>query len=118
MASMNLFYSQTASPGNGVYLTSKAENGGASYSYTGIRKVSLSLSGGYSSLSSLGQGIQPYRGATAGAGMTYTLPYSLHLVARYDYRYQEIESLIYKHTGYRVSLGITYSPGKVPLSLW
>jgi len=118
MASMNLFYSQTASPGNGVYLTSKAENGGASYSYTGIRKVSLSLSGGYSSLSSLGQGIQPYRGATAGAGMTYTLPYSLHLVARYDYRYQEIESLIFKHTGYRVSLGITYSPGKVPLSLW
>jgi hypothetical protein len=117
-ASLSFSYSQTVSPGNGVYLTSKAENGGASYGYNGIRKVSLSVSGGYSALSSLGQGIAPYRGANGGAGMTYTMPYSLHLTARYDYRYQAIESLIYKHTGYAVSLGVAYSPGKVPLSLW
>ncbi len=39
-------------------------------------------------LSSLGQGIPPYRPCTGGAGITYTLPWSLHLVARYDYRYQ------------------------------
>jgi hypothetical protein len=117
-ASLNFYYSQMVSPGNGVYLTSRTQTGGAGYSYTGIRKVNLSVSGGYNSLASLGQGIQPYRGGNAGGGMTYTLPYSLHLVARYDYRYQEIESLIYKHTGYRVSLGVTFSPGKVPLSLW
>lgn len=117
-ASLDFYYAQQVSPGNGVYLTSKSDSGGASYSYSGIRKVNLSVAGGYNSLSSLGQGIQPYRGGNAGAGMTYSLPYSLHMVARYDYRYQEIESLIYKHTGYRVSLGITYSPGKVPLSLW
>jgi len=117
-ASLNFSYAQTVSPGNGVYLTSKTENGGASYSYSGIRKVNLSLAGGYSSLASLGQGIQPYRGGNAGAGITYTMPYSLHLVGRYDYRYQAIEDLIYKHTGYRVSMGITYSPGRVPLSLW
>jgi hypothetical protein len=117
-ASMNFAYAQTVSPGNGVYLTSKSETGAATYSYSGIRKVNLSVAGGYNSLSSLGQGIQPYRGAIAGGGMTYTLPYSLHLVARYDYRYQEIESLTYKHTGYRVTLGVMFSPGKVPLSLW
>jgi hypothetical protein len=39
-------------------------------------------------------------------------------VGRYDYRYQQIEDLLYKHTGYRVSMGLTFSPGKVPLSLW
>jgi hypothetical protein len=117
-ASLNFYYSQLVVPGNGVYLTSKSENGGASYSYTGIRKVNLSISGGYNSLESIGQSIQPYRSGTAGAGFTYTLPYSLHFVSRYDYRYQAIEDLTYKHTGYRVAVGLSFSPGKVPLSLW
>ena len=117
-SSLNLFYGDTTSPGNGVYLTSRVDNGGASYSYTGIRKVNFSVSGGYNSLSSIGQGIAPYRTGVGGAGLTYTLPKSLHLVTRYDYRYQEIENLTYKHTGYRVTIGLTYSPGNVPLSLW
>ncbi len=117
-ANMNFFYGQSVVPGNGVYLTSKNDNGGASYSYTGIRKVNLSVSGGYGSLQSLGQGIAPYRTGFAGAGFTYSLPWSLHFVSRYDYRYQEIESLTYKHTGYRVTVGVSYSPGHVPLSLW
>lgn len=117
-ASMNFHYSQSVVPGNGVYLTSKADDGGASYSYTGIRKFDITISGAYDSLNSIGQSIKPYRTGTGGAGLTYTLPWSLHAVARYDYRYQEIESLIYKHTGYRATLGLTWSPGKVPLSLW
>jgi hypothetical protein len=117
-ASLAFGYEKATSPGNGVYLTSKTENGSASYSYTGIRKASIGVSGGYYSLSSLGQGIQPYRSANAGAGFTYTLPYSLHFVARYDYRYQAIENLTYKHTGYRATIGISFSPGNVPLSLW
>ncbi len=117
-AGLNFYYRQSVSPGNGVYLTSKDQGGGANYSYTGIRKVNLNISGGYDSLSSLGQGIQPYRTANGGAGLTYTLPYQLHIVGRYDYRYQEIESFFYKHTGYRATLGLTWSPGKVPLSFW
>ncbi len=117
-AALTFFYSQSVVPGNGVYLTSKNQNGLAQYSYTGIRKLNLSVSGGYNSLSSLGQGIQPYRTATAGAGLTYSLPLYLHLVARYDYRYQAIEDLAYKNNGYRVTLGLTYSPSKLPLSLW
>jgi hypothetical protein len=117
-ASLNFNYGRTVSPGNGVYLTSRSESGGASYSYTGIRRASISLSGGYTTLDSIGQGIKPYRSANAGGGFTYTLPYSLHFNARYDYRYQAIEDFTYKHFGYRASIGLTYSPGKVPLSLW
>jgi hypothetical protein len=117
-ANLSFSYSREVSPGNGVYLTSRSDSGIASYSYTGIRKVNLSVSGGYTTLASLGQGIQPYKSATAGAGMTYTLPYSLHFTARYDYRYQAIEDLIFKHFGYRATIGLTFSPGKVPLSLW
>jgi hypothetical protein len=117
-ASLNFAYSQSVVPGNGVYLTSKNDLGSATYSYTGIHKVNLSVMGGYNSLTSLGEGLQPYRTADGGAGLTYSLPWSLHFVARYDYRYQQIEDLVYKHTGYRVSAGLTFSPGKMPLSLW
>jgi hypothetical protein len=117
-ANLIFSYGQTVTPGNGVYLTSRSSTGTVGYSYTGIRKVNLSLGGGYSNLASLGQGIPPYRAFNGGGGITYSLPWSLHFVARYDYRYQQIEDLVYKHTGYRATIGITYSPGKVPLSLW
>jgi hypothetical protein len=117
-ASLTFSYGRSVVPGNGVYLTSKSESGGGVYSYTGIRKANFSVGGGYNSLDSLGQGIQPYRSGYGGAGFTYALPKSLHLVARYDYRYQAIENLLYKHTGYRATVGLTFSPGKVPLSLW
>jgi hypothetical protein len=117
-ANLTFSYGQSVAPGNGVYLTSKSDNGIASYSYTGIRKLNLGISGGYSSLNALGQGIAPYRTAFGGAGFSYSLPKALHLIARYDYRYQEIESFTYKHTGNRVTLGLSFSPGTLPLSLW
>jgi hypothetical protein len=117
-SSLSFYYGRTVSPGNGVYLTSRNESAGATYSYTGIRKASMSVSGGYSRLDSLGQGIQPYRTWNGGAGFSYSLPWALYFVSRYDYRYQQIESFSYKHTGYRALIGLSFSPGKVPLSLW
>jgi hypothetical protein len=117
-SNLSFSFAQTVSPGNGVYLTSKTQTGSAGYSYTAIRKLSLSVNGGYNSLSSLGQGIAPYRGASGGGGLTYSLPWSLHAIARYDYRYQAIENFSYKHTGYLVTIGLSYSPGHLPLSLW
>jgi hypothetical protein len=117
-SNLNFYYGRTVVPGNGVYLTSKSDSGGANYSYSGIRKVNLSLSGGYNTLDSLGQGIQPYKTYNFGGGITYTLPYSLHAVARYEFRDSQIEEFVYKHTGYRATVGLSFSPGKVPLSLW
>jgi hypothetical protein len=117
-SSLSFGFAQTVTPGNGVYLTSRTQAGTVGYSYTANRKLSLSAGGGYNALSSLGQGIAPYRGANGGGGMTYSLPWSLHAVARYDYRYQAIENFSYKHTGYAISLGLSYSPGHLPLSLW
>jgi hypothetical protein len=115
---INFTLSQAVTPGNGVYLTSKNQTASLGYSYTGIRKVSLSLSGGYNRLNSLGPGIAPYQSANGGAGASYSLPWSLHVTARYDYRYQAVQALTFKNTGYMASLGLTYSPGHVPLSLW
>ncbi len=117
-ANLSFRYERSVLPGNGVYLTSRSENGVAEYSYTGVRKVSLGINGGYASLTSLGQGIAPYRTFIAGASFTYNLTHALHAVARYDVRDQEIELAGYRRTSYRATIGIAFSPGTLPLSLW
>ncbi len=110
--------SKTVVPGNGLYLTSRATIAGANYSYTGIRKWNFGISGGYSQLDSIGQNIQPYSGLTGGAGFTYAIMRSLQLVARYDLRHQDIDYYGFRRTSYRAMLGISFSPGTIPLSLW
>lgn len=117
-ASLNFSYSQGAAPGNGVYLASRSQQGNAAYSYTGIRKTSLSLSGGYWSLSSLGQSLPPYHAYTGSAGATYSITRALHAVARYDLREQKINLAGYHGTSYQITLGLAFSPGTLPLSLW
>jgi hypothetical protein len=105
-------------PGNGVYLTSRQIAGSAGYSYTGIRKWNFGISGGYYKLVSIGQGIPAYGQFSAGAGATYSLPHAFHLTARYDARHQDIDEAGYRRTGYRAAVGVAFSPGRVPLSLW
>jgi hypothetical protein len=117
-ASLSLDYSRTVTPGNGVYLTSRNEFAGGTYSYTGLRKVNFSVTAGENTLASLGQSIQNYRQFTAGTGMTYALTRDLHLVARYDARHQVINLAGYRQTSYRITFGLAFSPGDVPLSLW
>jgi hypothetical protein len=111
-------YSQHIVPGNGLYLTSQQRNGTGSYSYTGIRNWSLGISGGYSSLNGLGQGLQPYSSFTGGLAATYRISGAFHATARFDARDQQIDVVGYKHTGYRATIGVAFSPGDIPLSLW
>jgi hypothetical protein len=117
-SSLTFSYGRSVMPGNGVYLTSRTESATATYSYTGIRKTSLSISGGEYSLSSLGQGLQAYQQLNAGAGVSYGFYKALHVTARYDARHQEIDLADYRRTGYRAAIGIAFSPGAVPLALW
>ncbi len=111
-------YSQTVAPGNGVYLTSRSNSAMGSYSYTGVHKLNLGVSGGYNNLKSVGQGIQPYSQFTGGAGFTYGITRMFHVVGRYDARHQEIDLYDFRRTSYRATLGIAFSPGDIPLSLW
>jgi hypothetical protein len=117
-ASLSFNYSRGVTPGNGVYLTSRSEFAGATYSYTGVRKTNFSVTAGENSLASLGQSIQTYRQFTGGAGVTYALLRELHLMARYDARHQEINLAGYRQTSYRIAFGLVFSSGDVPLSLW
>jgi hypothetical protein len=116
--SVGITASQQVAPGNGVYLTSRQQIANVYYSYTGIRKWNFGMSAGYYKLASLGQGIQDYSTFNGGAGITYSLTHALHIIARADSRYQEITLVGYNRTGYRAVIGLGFSPGNVPLSLW
>ncbi len=117
-ASLNFTYARSAVPGNGVYLTSRSETGSARYSYTGIQKISFSVSGGYGSLATLGQGIPPYNTYLAAASMTYNLTHAINLVGGYSLRKQDISLAGYNRNSYQATVGIAFSPGTLPLSLW
>jgi hypothetical protein len=117
-ASITLQYGRTVTPGNGVYLTSRSENASAWISYTGSRRFSVSIGGGEQSLGSMGQQLSGYRQYTAGVGMSYLLTHAIHQVGRYDARRQEIDLAGYRRTADRVTFGLSFSPGALPLSLW
>ena len=116
--SVQATYARTVIPGNGVYLTSRQDSASAGISYTGIKKWNFGLNGGYYRISSIGQAIPTYGQFTGGAGITYGLTRSLHIVARYDVRHQDISLVGLRETGSRATIGLAFSPGNVPLSLW
>jgi hypothetical protein len=115
---VSLLYSRTIVPGNGLYLTSQQESAIGSYNYTGVRKLNVNISGGYSTLNGIGQGLQNYSQVTGGAGFTYSLTHALQVIGRYDARHQEIDLAGALHNSSRATLGLGFSPGNVPLSLW
>jgi hypothetical protein len=115
-ADLSFRYSNLVSTGNGVYLTSRQENGTASFSYTATRKWSFSATGGYARLDGIGQNLQPYSQIIGGAGVTYSITSPIHVIARYDARHQEITDGVFRQTSYRATVGISFSPGDIPLS--
>ncbi len=117
-SALTMSASQGASPGNGVYLTSRQTNGGADYSYTGYRKMNVGASFGYSRLSAIGQTLGTYSGYTGGLGATYKLSHDTHLQFRYDYRRYTTQNTAFQKDSQRVSIGLAFSPGEKPLAIW
>jgi hypothetical protein len=115
-ANLSFGYQNGPSAGNGVYLTSRQEIATANLSYTATRKWSVSVNGGYGRTDGIGQNLKPFAQFTGGAGMAYALSGAIHVVAHYDARQQEVIDGAYRGTSYRTSVGISFSPGDIPLS--
>ncbi|MEO8098632.1 MAG: hypothetical protein ABI811_13095 [Acidobacteriota bacterium] len=115
-SSLNFSYTRSVSPGNGVYLTSRQEAQYASWAYTGLRKVSFSLTGSRSVLDALGQDLSRYTQIAASATLSYALTNSLHLSGTLAHRKQDIENNTFRPDSNRVSFSIVFSPGDVPIS--
>jgi|HubBroStandDraft_1064217.scaffolds.fasta_scaffold04224_4 hypothetical protein len=115
----SLAYLDQVVPGNGVYLTSRNNSGNASYSYSGVRHWNFGVNASYGRMTALVQTVGAYTAYGAGVGITRDLGRGLHTVLRLDARHYDVaSSLGFTHTEYRASLGLTFSPGDLPLVLW
>ncbi len=117
-SSLSVGYSTGVSPGNGVYLTSRANTGTISYSHTASQRWNVGLSGGYSSYSDFSRIIGKYESYNAGGGFSCKLKNWLHLVGHYDARRYSVGPSVFRRVNHRVTVGIAFSPGDLPLSLW
>ena len=103
-------------PGNGVYLTSRSQNAGVGYSYSGIRKVTLSLTAGATQFSSVFQTIQNFRSYYVGASAAYSVSRHLSASLQTDIRTFTINGI--NRPGYSLSLGLYWSPTEIPIPSW
>ena len=115
---VSAYGSSGVSPGDGVYLTSRQTVGGFSYSYSGVRRLTVGANAAYSELSTLGQSLGLYRNYQGGLGATFKLINSTHLEFRYDYRHYTTQNDVFKKDSQRVSLGLAFAPGEKPLPIW
>jgi len=115
----SLGYLNQVIPGNGVYLTSKNNSVNASYSYSGVRHWNFGANATYGRMTALVQTVGAYTAYGAGVGITRDVGKGLHSVLRLDSRHYDIASgSMFAHTEYRMSLGVNFSPGDLPLVLW
>jgi hypothetical protein len=118
LGNLSLGYTRGVSPGNGVYMTSQQETVSASATYTGVRHWYLSASGGYARMGALIQTLGHYRSYNGGGAVSRDLSKSLHSTLRFDGRRYDTGIATFKRDTWRVTLGLTWSPGDVPLRLW
>lgn len=104
-------------PGNGVYITSRQEGVHAGYSYSGIRRLSLGLSAGYTRYHSLALRLGDFENAQGGGGMNYRLARYLNLSTQIDYRKFSSPAVVGR-SGVSLSVGLSYSPARFPLPIW
>jgi len=117
-SNFGLSYANNVNPGNGVYLTSRNQSAGGSYSYTGIRYWNFGVDGGFSRMSTLIQTLGVYKSYGGGIGVTRALGKSMHLVGRLDTRHYDVAGQTFLHNGFRATVGFSWSPGDIPLALW
>jgi hypothetical protein len=117
-SSLTVGYSMGASPGDGVYLTSRQNAGTAAYSYTGYRRWTVGLNASYNELSSVGQTLGKYTNLQGGTGVTYKVMRETYIQLRYDYRHYTTQNNVYQKDSNRLSLGLAFSPGEKPLAIW
>jgi hypothetical protein len=117
-SSFYVAYAHQLSGGNGLLQTSAGHTAHAGYSYTGLRKVSLGVSTGYTRQKALGFDavvpIETYRG---GGEFSYTIIPHLNATGHLDWRRWNGAGAIGR-SGYSAAIGISYSTSRLPISIW
>jgi hypothetical protein len=106
-------------PGNGLFLTSVMTTAMAGYSYTGLRRWSFGISGGYQRAESIGNVYGTYGGSSGTMSASRQIVRTVHAVMSFSARkYTSANFALYNRVIYDVRVGVGYSPGDVPLRIW
>ena len=118
-ADATVAYSRSIAGGNGFFISTRNESLTAGVSYTGIHKWNFGIQGRYQKTTSLGQNAGLSTTYGGGTGVTYEVARYTHLSARFDVGHYDLGvASDYNRTTERATLGVVFSPGNIPLSLW
>ncbi|MEO8595278.1 MAG: hypothetical protein ABI759_18295 [Candidatus Solibacter sp.] len=111
--------SSSINPGNGLFLTSKSVNFGAGYNYSGVRHWGLSAGANYNKSYSQGNVYGDYGSYSGNLSASRQVAPLTHGVLTFAVRrYASGDFQQYNKWSYNVSLGLSFSPGDIPVRLW
>ena len=110
---------RTITPGNGLFLTSIATSVLGGYSYNGIRRWTIAMSGAYSTAESVGNIRGKYSAEGGIVSFSRALGKMVHF--SFDWTIQQYSSPTfakYNRLVQTAGIGIAFAPGDVPLHIW
>ncbi len=114
-----VYASNGLNPGNGLFLTSTSTTAGVGYNYTGLRRWALSAGAEYNTSTSYGNVYGQYGGYTANVSASRQVAPMTHGVFTfYARKYDSGDFQNYNKWSYGVNLGLSFSPGDIPVRLW
>ncbi len=110
-------FDHTVLGAGGLYGASTYEHGGSTYNYSGLRRVNLNVGGGYYRFVPFGDPKAGYHALGASGGFVVPLRGGFSWVGRVDWRHYFFAKSV-QQDSYYATLGISWRPGRVPVSIW
>ena len=105
--------------GNGLFLTSTSTNVGGAYSYTGVRRWALAAGANYDRSTSQGNVLGQYGSYSVTVSASRQVAPMTHGIFSFIARkYASGDFKNYNKWAYSVNLGLSFSPGDIPVRLW
>jgi hypothetical protein len=109
----------TATPGNGLFLTSFSKAVTAGYTYTGMRTWAFSTYGAYNDSTATGSITGNYRAGTGSVSISRQITRSVHALVEAGIRkYDSGDFSGYNRAVFFCRAGIGVTPGNLPFRLW
>ena len=107
---------ESITPGNGLFLTSRAQTAGAGYGYSGLRKWGLSIGVNYMKALSLGNVQGGYGQISGSYSMSRQIVGQLSFVSSFSAtQYQSNSFNLYNRLIYSASVGLGFSTKSIPV---
>jgi hypothetical protein len=117
-ASVNLGYQRGVSPGNGFYFLAETESIFARVGYETRRRFSMFGRVDWMTLRAVTQDIGKSTSFGAGFDTGYRLTSILHLRGSVQVRRWDVNNAFFERNRFFASVGLSISPGELPLALW